>query len=579
MNTLVLDIETDSLDPTLVHVCVIKNINTGNILSFTKERKEFLNKQICNADRIVGHNALSFDIPVLNKLWDMKIDTEKVYDTLVLSYLLKPNIEDGHSLDAWGKRLDMEKIEFSDFKNLSTDMIRYCIQDVKVTEKLYQLFLTEIKRYDFSEQSIKLEHDIRNIINKQQAHGFYLDIQKAHTLMSNVKNLAHQIKRELLEEVPVKIKFIKNIIPKINKDGSMSSVGLKQIPNYSSVVSGEFSLIDYENFNLGSPKQIIERLNTYGWKPKDFTVKGSPRITEKNLMTVSKSAPKAVQRLAEWKMLRTRAKTIESWLDAVDSKNRVHGKVITMGAVTSRMTHTDPNMANIVSGDKPYGLECRSCWTVPTDKKVLVGMDAKGLELRMLAHYLNDEVFTEEVINGDPHTLNQKAAGLPTRSAAKTFIYAFLYGAGSAKIGSIINGSSTEGEKLKNKFISNMPKLKTLLQNVSKSSKKGYLKGLDGRQIFIRHNHAALNTLLQGAGAIVCKKWSVFLDKEIKRRKLNAFLVNTIHDELQFECTTEHADNLCSLADSTIQKVGEYFNMNVPLNADAKIGKTWAETH
>jgi DNA polymerase I-like protein with 3'-5' exonuclease and polymerase domains len=243
------------------------------------------------------------------------------------------------------------------------------------------------------------------------------------------------------------------------------------------------------------------------------------------------------------------------------------------------MIHAEPNMANIVANNKPYGKECRSCWTIPDNQHVLVGMDAKGLELRMLANYMKDERYIHEVLEGDPHTYNQELAGLPTRTSAKTFIYAFIYGAGDQKIGSIVGGSTREGRKLRQKFLSGLPKLDTLIESVQKYSERGYIRGIDGRRIIVRRPYAALNTLLQGGGAICCKQWSIILDEEIEKRKLNAHLVNTIHDEQQYEVHRDHAEELVDIADSCMLQVSTYFNMLIPLNADAKIGGTWQETH
>ena len=206
-------------------------------------------------------------------------------------------------------------------------------------------------------------------------------------------------------------------------------------------------------------------------------------------------------------------------------------------------------------------------------------MDAKGLELRMLAHYMKDDEFSSEVVDGDPHTYNQNAAGLETRSQAKTFIYALLYGAGPAKIGSIINGSSRQGKAIQEKFLHNVPKLNKLIDAVRGKSSRGYIRGIDGRSLWIRQARAALNTLLQGGGAIVCKQWSIFLFDEIQKRKLDAHLVNTIHDEQQYEVHKKDAEELCTVADQTMQQTGKFFKTRVILNADAKVGATWAETH
>jgi len=248
--------------------------------------------------------------------------------------------------------------------------------------------------------------------------------------------------------------------------------------------------------------------------------------------------------------------------------------------VTGRMTHAKPNLANIVSASKPYGADLRGCWTVENvNTHCLVGMDAKGLELRMLAHYMQDDNFIEEVIDGDPHTYNQNAAGLETRAQAKTFIYALLYGAGAAKIGSIINGSSVQGKNIQEKFLRNVPKLGKLITAVQGKAGRGYIRGIDGRRIWIRQVRASLNTLLQGSGAIVCKQWSILLHDEIQRRNLDAHLVNTIHDEQQYEVRKEHAEELMKIADTTMLDTGKFFDMRLPLNADATMGTTWAETH
>ena len=575
MTTYVLDIETNALDATTIWCVVLKKLNKPEFITATSSRDlSFLTSD----DVFITHNGVEFDIPVLNRVWKTGIKITQVFDTLILSRLFSPNREGGHALRSWGKRLAFEKKDFDNYETFSKDMIEYCRRDVELTEKVYNYL--SLQGSNFSGKSIRLEHKIAHIIHMQRKRGFYLNREKAEDLWAETLGKAKSIEKELQTAFKPKPKCTREVVPRIKKDGTLSLVGLKDIDNPAETIGGPFSLFKYEPFNLASPKQIIERLDAYGWKPTVLTPKGSPKICEKNLETIPDNAPASAKKLAEWKMLESRWKTIESWLNACKSDNRVHGKVFTMGAVTGRMTHTDPNMANVVSSDKPYGKECRECFTVPdTDNYKLVGMDAKGLELRMLAHYMNDPEYIDIVLHGDPHTANQKAAGLETRAQSKTFIYAFLYGAGVEKLGSVVGGTAKDGARLRSQFLYNMPSLSNLISKVQKMSTGGDIRGLDGRRILIRHQHAALNTLLQGAGAIVCKQWSICMDHYIKQKKLDAHLVNTIHDELQYEVHVRDVDAVLAGADKMMQKAGKDLDVRLTLNADSKVGETWASTH
>jgi DNA polymerase I-like protein with 3'-5' exonuclease and polymerase domains len=241
-------------------------------------------------------------------------------------------------------------------------------------------------------------------------------------------------------------------------------------------------------------------------------------------------------------------------------------------------------MAQIPNSSSIYGPECRECWSVE-DGNVLVGCDASGLELRMLAHYMKDEGYVRTVTEGnskdgtDVHTVNQRAAGLHTRDAAKTFIYAFLYGAGDAKIGTIVGGSAKDGGKLKAKFLSQTPALAKLIERVGKQAAKGWVPGLDGRRIWVRSEHAALNSLLQGAGAIVMKKALVLFNDKIKANKWPVKLVVNCHDEFQIETVPDLAETVGKAARMSIIEAGVCYNLRCPLDGEYKIGRNWRETH
>lgn len=551
---IILDIETNSKHDKIWCV-VTRDIDTDEVYTY-KDSYGFgwdLQDDLAKATEIVTHNGIFFDFPVLKKVWGITVKKSQVVDTLVLSRLYNPSLEDGHSLAAWGQRLGFAKGDFTDFDGGYTNEMRdYCVQDTLVTKELYK-HLTKEMENDFSKESIKLEHDVAIIIAEQERNGFKLNVPEALQLLSTLKTKLDAIQVEMATIFPDKVTS--------GRTHKTSGKALKDI---------------IEPFNPGSRKQIAERLIEKGWNPTKHTEKGSVIVDETTLECLDFPEAKAI---AEYLMLQKRIAQIESWLEAVQSDGRVHGRVITNGAVTGRMTHMSPNMAQVPNSGSPYGHECRNLWTVEKGNK-LVGIDASGLELRMLAHYMNDNVYTHEVVSGDIHTANQTAAGLQTRNQAKTFIYAFLYGAGSAKIGSIVGGSAKEGQKLIDSFLRNTPKLKALREKVARIySQKGWLPGLDGRKLLVRAEHSALNTLLQGAGAIVMKQAVVLLKKELQREKIWHEFKANVHDEWQIECKEKDADLIGDMGKWAIQEAGRVLNMRCPLDGEFKVGNSWKETH
>ena len=334
-------------------------------------------------------------------------------------------------------------------------------------------------------------------------------------------------------------------------------------------------------FNIGSRQQIADRLMKRGWKPKQFTDKENIIINEAVLKTIKEPELKlTAERFAKYFLLQKRAVMVESWIDACDDNNKVHGKVMTLRTITGRMAHNSPNMAQIPATYSPYGKECRGLWTVSdTTKYKLVGTDASGLELRCLAHYLNDTNYTDEILNGDIHTKNMELAGIQNRDQAKTFIYAFLYGAGAEKIGKIVGAGKQQGNVLINRFLSNLPSLKRLRSQVESAGYKGKIKAIDGRYLKVRSPHSALNTLLQGAGAIICKHWLVRIIHRVYNKKLDVKLVASVHDEYQFEVANKDVGEFCSITKIAIKETENLLKLRCPLDNDYKVGLTWAETH
>ena len=514
----------------------------------------------------VGHNIVNFDAPKLKELWDLVIPDNKLRDTLLMSRLWNPRLAGGHSLEAWGERLGYSKIDFTDYDGgLSEEMITYCKRDVSLTVKLEEYLTTALSKDGFSDESIQLEHEVAVITSEQERNGFKLDIGRANELLTNLMERMNVLEREVQE-----------VFPPLVEERVSEKTG-KKLKDKVTV------------FNLGSRKQIASRLQGKGIVFKDQTEKGNIIVNEKTLASID--LPEA-RLIGEYLTLQKRVGQIDNWVNAVADDGRVHGRCITNGAVSGRMTHQSPNMAQVPSSktdkvtgtllwgrDSWYGTDCRACWIVD-EGNVLVGIDASGLELRMLAHYMNDKAYTKQLLEGDIHTYNQKMAGLETRDQAKTFVYALIYGGGSAKIGQIAGGSSHKGKQLVDKFMKNLPAYARLKKKVLTAMRtNGTLQGLDGRRLRVESEHSALNFLLQSAGAVVMKKALVILHEKLTKRRVWFKIVANVHDEWQIETTERYADEVGELGRLAIKEAGEWFDMNCPLDGDYKVGSTWAETH
>tara|TARA_R100000750_G_scaffold6738_1_gene5093 strand:+ start:33 stop:1658 length:1626 start_codon:yes stop_codon:yes gene_type:complete len=541
----------------LVTIC-----DKGNIVHYTADDIHKFQNVAINYSEFIGHNIIGFDAPVIKKVLGVDLfKIGKVTDTIILSRLFNPVREGGHSLKAFGLKFGYKKFDFNDFSKFSQEMLRYCIRDVKLLIQVYTLLNRQ--GVNFSKESIELEHEVAKIITQQVSNGFLLDQEKAHLLLARLQQRVDEVQTRVRETfIPLKIET--TFTPKVN---NKARGYVKGIP---------FTKVKYQEFNLGSRQQIGERLINLGWKPNKFTDKGHVIVDEKVLSEI-KDIPEA-ELIKEFLLLQKRVAMIESWIEAVREDGRVHGKVITNGAITSRMSHSSPNMAQVPAVYSPYGKDCRELWVVPSGYK-LVGVDASGLELRILSHYMNDKEYINEVINGDIHSTNQTLAGLETRDIAKTFIYAFIYGAGNKKLGTICGRSESYGRQIKDRFLKRLPSLAKLRTRVDKAVKKGWLKGLDQRKLIIRQKHSALNTLIQGGGAIAMKKALVILSDYISTYKIDAIPVVNVHDEFQYQVKEEQADRFGTLAVKSIVDAGEQLGLRCSLNGEYKIGNNWKETH
>ena len=544
MNKCIVDIETDGLEASKIHCIVAKDIDTQQTFTWEEDKCIDFPSWLTKYDKLIMHNGINFDGYWLNKMLGMNIQLNQIEDTLIMSQLYNPMRDKGHSLKAWGDRLNLPKGDVDSFEYYSPQMLEYCKQDVNITDKIFSVLQKEGSK--FSTRSKNLEYKVRAIIDQQERNGFAFNLRKGQILLASLEDEAGSLNDQAQDMVPP------------------AKIELK-------------TKVKYIPFNIGSRQQISKVLQNLGWKPNRFTEKGNIIINEEVLSKIDMNEARMFSR---YLLLQKRIAQIRSWIEKCGDEGRVHGKVMTLKTITGRMAHNNPNMAQVPASYSPYGTECRDLWTVsnPHTHK-LVGTDASGLELRVLASYMKDQAFIEEVVNGDVHTANMKMAGLEDRSQAKTFIYALMYGAGPAKIGSVVGGSAKEGQELTNRFLKNMPKLRNLRNQVIEAAESGLIKGLDGRLLHIRNSFSALNTLIQGAGAVVCKQWLVHMMAEVYASGLNVKLVGSIHDEYQFEVANQDVKRFTEITKYTMSKTAKTLNLNCPLDSEYKVGITWLQTH
>ena len=584
---IVFDIEANGLSPTKIFCIVAQDVDTKEVFTFDNTQLEAGYLFLKSATKLIGHNIIGYDLPALKDVEGVDLSDKKIVDTLVLSRLFKPTREGGHGLESWGYRLGFNKGDYGEsdtaWDAYTPEMLEYCQRDVELNTKVYEAVKLESR--GFTPQAVRLEHEVAKIVDQQRRNGFEFDMRKAMLLVAMFGEKLQAVESEVHETFKPRV-TTQILKPQYTKTGKLSKTAKDQHDKGVRLTDDEWLKMEQDGkphkrdthteFNLGSRKQIGEYLIEAGWNPKNYTPTGQPIVDEGTLSKV-KDIPEA-QLIAKYLMLQKRLAQVNSWIKAVEPDGRVRGYVNPNGAVTGRMTHSHPNTAQVPSTSSPYGAECRACWTVKSGNK-LVGIDASGLELRMLAHYMNDEDYTNEILNGDIHTANQKLAGLESRNQAKTFIYALLYGAGDAKLGSVAKRGKAVGKQLRRQFLDSLPSFKQLIQRVQRESKKGFLKGLDGRKLFVRSEHAALNTLLQSAGAIVMKEALVILDHNLWLKRIDAKIVANVHDEWQIECRASQAEKVGQLGVEAIIQAGKNLNLNCPLDGDYNIGDGWHETH
>lgn len=626
-NTLVIDIETDSLNiqNTKIFCIVGYNPDSKEFITFDCRNKDFIKdffNVLGNYDKLVAHNGMKFDYQILSKYGKLP----KLVDTLIDSKLMFPkyaliksdisknmpsNLLGSYSLKAFGYRLGNLKQEFTDFTQFTEEMLEYCKQDCIVCSELYNRLLSSPK-YPLDEVR-ELEYKVAWLISKQEQFGFYFDINKAYIYQQELLSQIDELETKLKKIFPAKYYPIStNLTPKVKK-----LRGIK--------VVGAYTNIGIKEFNPNSRKEILERLPKY--EIKHFTAKGNPVITPDTLPNTpyTKDLIHYLKLKKDYSQLYSGDKSIISFYNP--KTNRIYGKVDSLGADTHRMTHNSPNFTQI-----PKTLEFRQSFTHPTNK-CLIGIDADALEAMMLGYYLElfgNSEYIKIIATGskskgnDIHTKNQIAMKLATRDQAKTSFYALMYGIGGAKLSfrvsdtvpeitytpkeyevakklihnKIVNGlfdrgdcfvkyddllilRQIHGNQIKQNFITNVKGFKELTENLKyQINKKGTITMLDKREISCRESHKALNYLLQGGGAIFMKHYLINvysnLTKKYKLNKDYGFNSN-IHDAITIETNINYANDICRILEQGFENVSNYFGFSYGIKGKAKIGNNLYE--
>lgn len=638
------DIETDGLDPKQVWVIAVKEVESGDVHIFPRpdlNPSDFVNYSK-KVTKWIGHHFIKFDYLTVLKRFklDTHIDPRAILDTLVCSRLFNFGVVGGHSLDAWATRLGLVKPKVSDWSQGYTDEMKDRVtKDIEINYRLYK-FLEKHIKHEAYRRALELEHKLEFITWDMTQVGFGFDKEKAESIREEIRAYLEELDKDIQATFPPRSVLIREVYPRATKSGTLSLIDFRwaeqdaDLSIYS--VGAPFSRIRMEPFNPASPSQVVERLNEAGWRPFNKT-KGHIKteqalrrsrnrderavlserlneykvygwsIDEENLDTLPEDAPEGSRKLAQRIVLASRVSVLTEWLNAYNpSSGSIHGQFQSIGAWTQRMSHSKPNQGNIPttpdvkdkSNPTPvelwkikYSTILRSCFRARKGRR-LVGVDADGIQLRILAHYMNDPEFTKALVEGDKsnhtdaHSLNAIKLGLElsevTRNRAKTFIYAWLLGAGVDKVAQILHNSTKDARTAVDSFISGYPGLKRLKTvQIPADGKRGYFIGLDGRLVPVPSEHHVLAGYLQNGEQLIMKTANVDWRAKLKGEKFPFWQVDFVHDEWQVEVEDDDAaaaHAIETMAQSIVD-AGIALNLNCPLAGQGKMGYNWAETH
>jgi DNA polymerase I-like protein with 3'-5' exonuclease and polymerase domains len=592
---------------------VFHNDNTLPRDGTTEEGLSYLQESV---EPLVFHNGIDYDYRVLKKLYpSFSIDFKRLKDTYLLSCLHHPHrkIPQGypqrlgkHSLASWGAELGNYKIENEDWSKLTQNMIDRCKKDVELTEQIYPL----VNKGEPGCISEEIENKFRYVISEQEAHGWLMDVEKMDEHLKYLDQGIDRLDQVITKDIPKTIKRYENVSRGLKKDGLPSSNAIKWIGEGTTgsrtYIAGDFCKVEFADINLNSTSQVKTYLLSEGWCPDEWNykkdkrgkfvrgpdnkfIKTSPKITESSLGSLRSGIGKSLSRRF---IYRHRRSQLQGWRDRLDSSNRIAAGGNTIGTNTGRVTHR--NVVNVPKADDGvvFGREMREVF-IASPNYTLVGADLSALENRVAAHYTfkyDNGEYAERVLKEDPHQYIADRLGI-TRTQGKTLTYAIMYGAQYAKVMEILSCNKTDAIAIYNRWWEINGALKELREDIYRSlesrgemqgrplSSKAYIKGLDGRRIYIRSWHSAMNALFQNAGSMINKVATIKIYEGMVTQGIKGHMVCNQHDEIQAEIMKKDLDKYSKLVLQSYKESGEFFKLNVPIEGEVKIGQNWSQTH
>lgn len=615
MSKYIFDIESDGLLDTIstIWCLVLQDADTKEILSYSDYDDDLPSlaegmQKLQDAELLIGHNIIGYDVPAIKIVTGVDLMDKNMHDTLIMSRVnryKRPFV--GHSLKAWGEFLGDSKLQYDDWTKYSKQMLTYCIQDVELNTQVYEVVLGEFKQLAAHNpnyaKGMRMEHEVAKLQEAITEEGWNFDEVKARETHKRMTDRMEAIEKEVYPHLGTHKVFIdkEEKTPKYKKDGTYTAVTCRILSDYlGRPIMGEDALLDnppvqpgqgikrsrIEQITLGQTDLVKEWLLSIGWKPDEYNRKmingrwqnTGPKLTETSLSKLGKFG----ELVGEYYTIRNRSSVLESWLDNLKD-GRLHGKMFTIGTPSFRARHSI--IVNIPSTEAAWGKEMRELFRAD-EGDLLVGADSSGNQLRGLVHYVNNPEYTDVVINGDQHQRNADALGC-TRSTAKSYLYAYLFGAGDGKLGQVLSGKSnpTLGRNSKEQFarsIKGLDKLKKSVEGAwaqrEHQQGMGWIFGLDGRPVFVPSQHQCLNYLLQCAEGITCKAAAVWAMKKIKEEGLRGKLRIIYHDEIQISAHPDDAERIKEIAAASFREAPKDFGVMV-MDGDGCVGRDYSETH